>query len=1719
MRETLIRNATLIGQAIDVRCLTALTGTPADSDKPEYLRIKEQLSQVRSILPQCRFIYLLGKKADGAVFFYVDSEPPGSEDESPAGQVYDEAPGACHRVFAKRHGETEGPYTDRWGVWISAFAPVHGGQGGTLEAAVGIDIGAGNWQRNVRRAGIVPGLFTLAGVVVFSFSGVLLWRRDRRRVCEPRWLFQHAEAVSSMALGLTATLFLAFVADGNERCSTWEDFSHIATTDTAYVADALQCIRDDQLEGLARFLEAGVQVGRHEFRTFAQYLTSETTVQAWAWVPAVAEEDRIPLEDEARRDGFPEFRVWETNTQGVRSPAASRGVYYPVYYVEPLAGNEQAMGYDLGSEPKRSASLERAKSTGLMTATDPITLIQDTDSQTGILVCRPVLTGDTTPRLRGFALVVLRLESMLLSATGQMDSHVDLCQLQSDTEPLLLASTRPPSEGENWTPERWTSDCASSLRFVRPILAFGRVYAFVTYPGPRFLSTHAAQAKWNSLAAGLLLTAMVTALVTLLTRRREELERQVAIRTAELHESNEFHRTLLNSLTVGVVIVDAESHTIEAANPTAATLFRAPPEEIIGHKCQRFLCPAQTGACPITDKGQIIDNSDRLMLRSDGTSIPILKSARRIWLRGREKLLESFVDIADRKRMEEVLAEKELNFRTFFDTIDDMVIVASPAGQVLSANQTASHKLGYSQEELMTMCVSDLYPAQVREEAKEVIATALRGKHDRYRLPLIDKDGKHIPVETHTWWGRWNGTDCLFATSRDLRVEQEAQQQFERLFRNNPALMALSTLPEGRFCDVNNAFLKTLGYSREDVVGRTWGELGLFVHPDQRSVIAERLRKEKRITDCELQVRSREGTILDGIFAGELILSQGREHLLTVIVDITKLKQVEEQLRVEQKRLSSIIHGTNVGAWEWHLQSGELVVNDRWTQIVGGSSDELTPVTIQTWLDGCHPDDRNRMQELLVRHFASELDAYDYECRMRHKDGFWVWVHDRGKVVEWTDDHKPLLMSGTRSDITRRKAVEEKLRETLAETKSLNRHLEEQTVFANRMAAMAEMASKAKSEFLANMSHEIRTPMNGIIGMTGLLLDTPLTDEQREYAETVRNSGEALVSLINDILDFSKIEAGKLELEMAEFDIRDLLEDFTSLLAVQAHEKGLEFLCAADPGVPSHLRGDPSRLRQILVNLANNAIKFTHAGEVVVRATVVTEAAGEVMLRFSVRDTGIGIPEDKIPLLFQKFTQVDGSTTRKYGGTGLGLAISRQLAEKMGGEIGVHSEEGKGSEFWFTVRLFWKGSPGHRKGASVATMEGARLLVVDDNATNRQILVARLASWGTKVGETADGPMALRQMADAHEAGQPFEVVIIDMQMPGMDGETLGRAIKSDERFRNTHLVLMTSLGQHDSRGDLTQIGFAAVLSKPVRPSELFRRLNVLLGGAADSNTTSQTDGLPSASHGQLDTARILLAEDNPVNQRVALGMLRKLGIQADVAANGAEAVRAMEESVYDLVLMDVQMPEMDGVEATAHIRSPESAVLNHDVIIVAMTAHALQGDKERFLNVGMNDYVSKPIDSGALASVLGRWLGERVDTTDHPTSATPTEEAVANAGMSFETPAVVFDSDGFVKRLQGDENLAREIVVALCASTPELVEQLTKSVAAGELSLSARYAHTIKGAAANVNAEALRRIASDVELASRANDREQVAMLMPQLQSAFDDLMNAVRQLGWVVS
>jgi PAS domain S-box-containing protein len=939
-------------------------------------------------------------------------------------------------------------------------------------------------------------------------------------------------------------------------------------------------------------------------------------------------------------------------------------------------------------------------------------------------------------------------------------------------------------------------------------------------------------------------------------------------------------------------------------------------------------------------------------------------------------------DITERRKAEQALLESENRFRIMADSCPIGIWVTDPQGGTRFANQAYREFAGWTSEQIdPNRWKSAIHP----EDAPEYLRAfddAIQSRSpfkgegrflrtdgewrwkESYAIPYLSLDGEFLG---------------FVGTSKDVteRVQTERSLHASREFARS-TIDALSShicvLDEtGTIIAVNQAWRdfaedNNPERSGEALDGDTWrsriGEGANYVDVCRRSEDEHSSEAEEfaagieAVLKGECSLYSKEypchapGT--PRWFLGRVtrFFSSGIPRIVIEHINITERKRVEELLKQTADRLALAASAAGAGIWSRDFANGVVQWDEQMYRLHATTKDEFSP-SPETFLALVHPEDRSRVDREIGSALRGEKEL-DSQHRIVWPDGSIRHIRANA-LVRWDASGNPTEIVGTNRDITSQK-------ETTTALFDSNLRLQEESEHALKSSFAADQANAAKSEFLANMSHEIRTPMNGVIGMVGLLLDTELTAEQRRYAEIARASGESLLQLINDILDFSKIEAKKLELEMIDFNLRILLDHLYSILSGTAKTKGIELRCIADPPVPIQLHGALGRLLQILINLAGNAIKFTEKGGVVVSVTLEEEGESDCRLRFSVRDTGIGIPEGKIGLLFNMFSQVDASTTRKYGGTGLGLAISKQLVELMGGSIGATSEVGKGSEFWFTVRL----------------------------------------------------------------------------------------------KF---------SLGPN------------------VRP----------LGSKLETETTAKLNG------------RVLIAEDNSTNREVALGMLRKLGLRAEAVADGAEALNVLESTPYDLVLMDMRMPVMDGIEATYHIRDSRSAVLNHDIPIIALTANAMQSDREACLAAGMNDFLPKPIRKNELRETLSKWLIP-------PYRGIPTDTPGVVPPRTVDDKAAIFDRAGVLGRMGGDNELAQIVFAAFLEDIPRQIQSLKDLVISGDTANSARLAHSIKGASANVGGERLRNVALAMEKAADLGDLQFVAARLADMEIQFGRLRDAMK-------
>lgn len=1006
----------------------------------------------------------------------------------------------------------------------------------------------------------------------------------------------------------------------------------------------------------------------------------------------------------------------------------------------------------------------------------------------------------------------------------------------------------------------------------------------------------------------------------------------------------------------------------------------------------------------------------------------------------------------------------ENRYRQLVDMLPDAVLVHVD-GRVVFANETAAMMLGVPSAEALIGCevlafVHPEYADLVRERIRAAI------EHNEpaplIREKLVRADGSTIDAEVAAMPTEWEGQPAIQVVARDITAQVAAEEALRRsealyrdIFENVSDLLFMHDM-DGIFLSINPAVERTLGYTPEEVIGRSIADFLVPKYRDRFATYLEILKRRGRATGL-MYVQTKHGDTRLLRYHTSVLQEDGEQRYVRGSArDITREVEAERELRRQKRFFEAIFNHSPVAIVALDLEQRITACNAAFERMFGYKAKEV----IGKPLDDLIVGEAHKDEALQATAQATAGEIIHLTTRRKRKDGSEFDVEIFGVPVFVDDEQVGAI--GIYHDVSEFVRAREE----------------------------AEAYARAKSEFLANVSHEIRTPLNGIIGMTNLLLDTPLTHEQRDFVETIRNSGDTLLAIINDILDFSKIEAGKMEIESIPFDLRDCVETALDLLVAKAQEKGLELAYFIEEDVPPVIEGDITRLRQVLVNLVGNAVKFTEEGEVFVGVSVANRSGNQYELQFMVRDTGIGIPKERLDRLFQAFQQVDSSTTRRYGGTGLGLAISKRLVELMGGRIWVESEVGKGSTFFFTIQARAVETPTTyiRRSRQPRHLLNKRALVVDDNATNRAILTRQLENWGMSVVAVASAQEALALLYRGHI----FDIAILDMQMPEIDGLMLAHEIHTIPTARGLPLILLTSI---EKRREARESGlFAKHLVKPIKPEPLLNALLEVLGDEEEEIVSAHemqeaTNRLFDKTLGERHPLRILLAEDNVVNQKVALRMLERLGYRADVAANGYEVLEALRRQPYDVVLMDVQMPEMDGVEATRRIIEEWG---DERPRIIAMTANALAHHRAEYLEAGMDDYISKPVLVEDLVEALLR--------------CSPASEAHHTV-----PPAALIDLDQLHQRL-GDlvEEMLPDMAPVFLEDAKQRLQEAREALTAQDQATFVRCVHTLKGSAATIGAMPFSEICSELEELARAGEWEAIAARFPQAEELLEKTKQA---------
>jgi PAS domain S-box-containing protein len=1107
----------------------------------------------------------------------------------------------------------------------------------------------------------------------------------------------------------------------------------------------------------------------------------------------------------------------------------------------------------------------------------------------------------------------------------------------------------------------------------------------------------------------------------------------------ELHRQRRFFEALLEVSPEAIVTTNMDD-TVASWNPAAERLFGFTAEEAVGQNIDELVAARPD----LSAEGRSLDQqanegetvrSVTQRTRKDGTLVDVDLVGGPVTVGGELVAKHVFYhDITE-------LQEQKRYFQSLLELSPTAIVITDLDSKIVSWNPAAEKLFGYSAEEAIGRKTDDLVATrpELHEQAIGYTEAAARGEHIQAVTQRTRKDGSLVDVQVlivPVMAGEEQSGFLIIYN--DISELQEQKRYFQSLLDLSPAGIIVTDF-DSKIVSWNPGAEKVFGYSSDEAVGKPLDDL-VANRPDLHEEAVQysiRAAKGERLQAMGRRTR-KDGSLVDvQMYSEPVFVSEEHVGYVVIYHDVTDLQRqrryYEALVQSSPVAIALLDPQGNVNSWN---PAAERLFGYTPDEAIGRHIDDLVATDEAVRTEAGHMTDQGVGGDLV--HSITKRTARD------------------GTLVDVEVFGAPVIVAGEPAGLYA-------MYHNVGELQEARRD--------------AEAATEAKSAFLATMSHEIRTPLNAILGMTGLLLDTELSAEQRTYAEVARNSGDALLSVINDILDFSKIEAGRLELDRAPFDLRECVASALELVAAAALKKGLEIAYDIDANAPATLMGDVTRIRQILINLLNNAVKFTEQGEVIVAVTADRLVGGERhRIHVTVRDTGIGIPEDRIGRLFESFSQLDPSTTRRYGGTGLGLAISKRLADLMGGEMWAESVVGSGSTFHLTFEADAAATPApsDMQGAP-SRLRGRRVLIVDDNETNRHILVKQTESWGMHARDTEAPSEAIEWI----RRGDPFDVAILDMQMPDMDGLTLAAELRRHRDAGSLPLVMLTSLGRVEEAKD-----FVASLTKPVRPSQLHDTLMSVFGaGHSEDGALPSTE--PEQHLAERRPMRILVVEDNAVNQQLVLLMLQKLGYRADVAGNGVEALEALERQPYDAVLMDVEMPELDGLEATRriHQRWPREARPH----IIAVTANAMQGERELCIQAGMDDYIAKPIRLEELAGALSRV----VRRPDAPEPAPAVDSTVVDrlvASLGDDGPTSV-----------------GALIDAFVEHAPEQLAALTTALEQRRADDVRREAHTLKSNAASFGARRLEELCRELEAEARSGALDDRAELVARIATEWD--------------
>ncbi len=1353
-----------------------------------------------------------------------------------------------------------------------------------------------------------------------------------------------------------------------------------------------------------------------------------------------------------------------------------------IRWVIPENGNEKSVNSDLNSESDLRAALDEARNSRQTAVSRSVELIEGGN---GFVVLSPIYSDND---FDGYIAGVFRIENFINQSLPENLKESFTIELLDDNQEIFKSSDIY-LKGSAFVVEK-TVNFRQTLWTLR-----------VT-PRESLFIEQGSSSDLLVLIVGILISALLCR-TTYLAQKADRKTVQIAAANAELNkefgERERIQKSLQASAALQNAVLNGANYMIIATDYGGTIIsFNSAAEKNLGYSADELIgksSPAvfhdmneivQRAQELSTEKGEQIEpgfevfvhqsrtkafvENEWTYIRKDGSRFPVSLSVTA--MRDETGQIIGFLGVASDISAKKFAAEKirtaEERMRLFVENTPAAVAMLDREMRYLMTSRRWKIDYNLGDQDIIGRSHYEVFP-DLPESWKVIHRRGLNGETLKCEEDPFPRNNGNI--EWLRWemfpWSDISGDvgGIIFFTeviTERKRLQIELARTAAIVESSEDAIMSKNL--DGIIQTWNHGAETTFGYRAEEVIGK---HVSILFPPELIGEEAEFIKKingGERIKQYETIRLKKGGASFPVALTLSPILNEKSEviGISKIARDITAQKTTEQILQTNEERFRNLLEFSPVGIVLTDSQGGVVFVNARWSKITGLSIEEAKGAG---WANAVHPDDR----EKIVAEWTENAPLHEettYEFRFLTNQGVETEVIARA-LKQYDQNGEFTGHLATIADIS--------------EIKQMQTELEQA-----RDAALD--SARMKAEFLANMSHEIRTPMNGVIGMTEMLLESDLTNSQRENAELVRNSADGLLTIINDILDFSKIEAGKLNFEIIDFNLVNTIESTIELFAEQCLRKNVEIASLIESDVNANLRGDPGRLRQILTNLIGNAVKFTDAGEVTVRVSKDFEDAEKCCLRFEVRDTGIGIKKDSQKYLFQAFTQADGSMTRKFGGTGLGLTISKQLVELMGGEISVESESGTGSAFTFTVNLNKQETDVSDEHQPRKNLGGLRVLVVDDNATNRKILLHNLDSWGIIADQAEDGMNALIKLREAAEEGEHFDLAILDLMMPGMSGFELAYFIKGDLEISRTKLILMPSFGQRGHTETAQENGIDAYLVKPVRQSDLFdcianltAKHDYLIHQSEASDSAKQPRFLTRHVLREIkkpDTETILIVEDNPVNQKVARMQVERLGYLTQIAENGLEAVKAFGQHKYSLILMDCQMPLMDGYQATAEIRRVEANLGR--IPIIAMTANEMQGEREKCLAAGMDDYLTKPVKSEQLAKHISLWLENPVKTPQNAIPPTVMAEMPDTEDLATLDPSILESFRDL--QLPDEPDLVTDLIDLFIKDSTNRINLLTDAANRSDTPTIKAQAHNFKGSAGNIGAFKLAKLAKSME-------------------------------------